>query len=112
MNFRFRAFSIQVLDGQLAKPRLPRVKTRHHSALVEANRPIPREGDVALLEWPVEENNYALRLSFLDRQTEIFRNAEALFNQAQDDGTTIGEGACWLPDQLHHNGKICLNGTA
>src|SRR5690349_4099512 len=32
MNFRFRAFSIQVLDVQLGEPRLPNVKTRRHSA--------------------------------------------------------------------------------
>jgi len=32
MNFRFRAFSIQVLDVQLGKPRLPNVKTRRHYA--------------------------------------------------------------------------------
>jgi hypothetical protein len=65
--------------------------------ITDANKPLPREGDVALLEWPTAESGYAIRLSFLDREAELFRRAIALFNQAQDTGTTIGEGGCWLP---------------
>ena len=68
--------------------------------LTEAKRPLPREGDVALLEWPTAENDYAMRLSFLDREAELFRRAMELFNHAQDTGTTIGEGACWLPREF------------
>jgi hypothetical protein len=65
--------------------------------ITDANRPVPREGDVALLEWPTAESDYGMRLSFLDRETELFQRAMQLFNHAQDTGTTVGEGACWLP---------------
>ena len=34
----------------------------------EANKPVPREGDLALLEWPTSDRGYAIRLSFLDRK--------------------------------------------
>ncbi len=59
----------------------------------EANKPVPREGDLALLEWPTSDRGYAMRLSFLDRKSELFRRALALFNAAVDNGTTVGEGA-------------------
>lgn len=65
--------------------------------ITDANKRLPREGDVALLEWPTPESRYAIRLSFLEPETELFRHALALFNEAQDAGTTVGEGACWLP---------------
>jgi hypothetical protein len=65
--------------------------------IAEANKRLPREGDMALLEWPNAENGYTIRLSFLEPETELFRRALALFNEAQDAGTTVGEGACWLP---------------
>jgi hypothetical protein len=65
--------------------------------ITAANKPLPREGDVAFLEWPALENRYTMRLSFLERETELFRRASALFTQAQDAGTTVGKGACWLP---------------
>ena len=73
-----------------------RVKTLA-ARVTTAGRPLPREGNVALLEWPTIEGGYAVRLSFLDRDTEFFRRAMALFNEAQNTGTTVGEGACWLP---------------
>ena len=67
------------------------------TTIADANKRLPREGDVALLEWPNAESGYMIRLSFLEPETELFRRALALFNEAQDAGTTVGEGACWFP---------------
>jgi hypothetical protein len=68
--------------------------------ITAANRPLPRHGDVVLLEWPTVESGYTMRLSFLDREMELFRRAVGLFNDARDTGTTIGKGACWLPQNF------------
>lgn len=76
---------------------VPAVVKTLASEIRVANRPLPREGDVALLEWPTSDVGYALRLSFLDRESELFRKALGLFDAAVDNGTTVGEGACWLP---------------
>lgn len=65
--------------------------------ITDSNKPLPHEGDVAFLEWPTAQSQYAIRLSFLERETELFRRALGLFHEAQDAGTTVGEGACWLP---------------
>ena len=60
--------------------------------ITAANRPLARHGDVVLLEWPTVESGYTTRLSFLDREMELFRRAIGLFNDARDTGTTIGKG--------------------
>lgn len=62
-----------------------------------AHREVPREGDVALLEWPTTNAACEFRLSFLSRSCELFRQADALFRRAQEQNETVGAGACWMP---------------
>ena len=61
---------------------------------------VPREGDVALLEWPTTNDNREFRLSFMDRNSALFSQAEGLFHQAQTSNATVGDGASWLPSGL------------
>ena len=65
-----------------------------------ARLPVPREGDAAILEWPSVESAYEFRLSFLQRGTQLFQEAQTLLNTAFESGTTVGAGACWLPYNL------------
>lgn len=65
-----------------------------------ARREVPREGDIALLEWPTTNDNHEFRLSFLDRTSALFNQANGLFRQAQQSASTVGEGACWLPENV------------
>jgi hypothetical protein len=59
-----------------------------------AGRELPEEGDVALLEWPTTNDEGEFRLSFLDRKSALFSQAEGLFRQAQNSNATVGESAC------------------
>ena len=61
---------------------------------------VPGEGDMAVLEWPTSNEKHEFRLSFLERTGTLFRRAEQIFLEAQDSGSTVGDGACWLPDDL------------
>lgn len=69
-------------------------------------RALPQAGDVALLEWPTQNDRQEFRLSFLDAKGALFKQAEGLFRQAQQSSATVGDGACWLPTDLspawHH----------
>jgi len=65
-----------------------------------AKKDVPREGDVALLEWPTTNEKREFRLSFMDRNSTLFSQAEGLFRQAQTSNATVGEGASWLPSGL------------
>jgi len=65
-----------------------------------ANKQLPRYGDVALLEWPTSNSAYEMRLSFLEPESELFHQAEELFNRARETALTVGVGACWLLDDL------------
>jgi len=62
-----------------------------------AHREVPRDGDVALLEWPTTNPACEFRLSFLNRDSDLFTQADALFRRAQNENETVGAGACWLP---------------
>ncbi len=65
-----------------------------------SGKELPKDGDVALLEWPLSNDKREFRLSFLERTSPLFGQAEGLFRQAQESGSTVGEGACWLPYDL------------
>ena len=65
-----------------------------------ARLPAPREGDAAILEWPSVESAYEFRLSFLQRGTQLFQEAQTFLNTAFESGTTGWRGACWLPYNL------------
>ena len=65
-----------------------------------AGKKLPHDGDVAFLEWPTSNDKHEFRLSFLERKSTIFQQAERLFLEAQNSGSTVGDGACWLPDDL------------
>jgi hypothetical protein len=65
-----------------------------------AEKDVPRDGDVALLEWPTTNEKREFRLSFMDRNSALFSQAEGLFRQAQTSNATVGEGASWLPSGL------------
>lgn len=65
----------------------------------QANRaglPVPANGDLALLEWPTLTLPQ-FRLSFLDRDTPLYEQVRALFDNAAAAGQLVGDGACWLP---------------
>jgi hypothetical protein len=64
----------------------------------DAGKVLPKEGDVALLEWPTLNDKREFRLTFLDRNSALFSQAYGLFQQAQNSDATVGDGACWLPD--------------
>ena len=49
-----------------------------------AGRTLPKEGDVALLEWPTLNDKGEFRLSFLDRKSALFSQAEGLFRQVSE----------------------------
>jgi len=66
----------------------------------DAGKVLPKEGDVALLEWPTLNDKREFRLTFLDRNSALFSQAYGLFQQAQNSDATVGDGACWLPDTL------------
>lgn len=68
--------------------------------ITAAGKELPREGDVALLEWPTTNNAQEFRVSFLDRAGPLFAQADGLYRQAQDSYSTVGLGACWLPENL------------
>lgn len=68
-----------------------------------AGRELPKEGDFALLEWPMSNEKIEFRLSFLDPESALFNQAEGLFVQAAKSAATVGDGACWLPDDLSPN---------
>lgn len=65
-----------------------------------AGKEVPREGDVALLEWPTTNDNREFRLTFLERASALFTQADGIFQQAQQSASTVGDGACWLPENL------------
>lgn len=64
--------------------------------LRQAGLPVPSEGDVALLEWPVSARP-EFRLTFLERGSPLFRLAQSLFEDAATADQLVGQGACWLP---------------
>lgn len=61
---------------------------------------VPAVGDVALLEWPTTNSFQEFRLSLMERETDLYRSASALFAAAQRSGLTVGNGACWLPERF------------
>ena len=61
---------------------------------------VPAEGDVALLEWPTANSASEFRISFLDRRSGLFGQAQNIFRDAQNAGETVGTGACWLSPDL------------
>jgi hypothetical protein len=65
-----------------------------------AGRKLPGDGDVALLEWPTSNDKREFRLSFLEQGSPLFRQAARLFIDAQKSNSTVGEGACWLPNDF------------
>lgn len=70
------------------------------NAVRSAGKPMPRIGDVALLEWPTTNDDAEFRLSFLDNRIELFREAEELLQGAILSGQSIGGDACWLPKSV------------
>lgn len=65
-----------------------------------AGKGLPKEGHVALLEWPTTNDKQEFRLSLLDPKSTLFAQADGAFRQAQKSDATVGEGACWLPMSL------------
>ncbi|SEP42514.1 hypothetical protein [Nitrosovibrio sp. Nv6] len=59
--------------------------------------PVP--GDLALLEWPVLANPIFL-LTFMEKPSALYANAEALMLAATSAGQLVGKSACWLPPGL------------
>jgi len=84
-------------DVRMLMPAVLRTLAERISA---AGRELPREGDVALLEWPTANEASEFRVSFLDRAGALFAQANGLFGQAQNSASTVGEGACWLPENI------------
>lgn len=64
------------------------------------NRPLPRDGDVALLEWPTTNEAAEFRLTFLENGSELCRQANLFLTHARHSLGMVGEGACWLPSGL------------
>jgi hypothetical protein len=79
---------VRMLVPGIVKTLAQRVRT--------ARKQLPRDGDVALLEWPTANDRGEFRLSFLERGSPWFRQAERLFQQSQDSNSTVGDGACWM----------------
>lgn len=57
--------------------------------------PVPKEGDVVLLEWPAS-GEHIFGLTFLARGSAPANTALALHQHADKHGLIVG-GACWLP---------------
>lgn len=75
---------------------IPAAVRRLADAIRAAGLPVPRDGDVALVEWP-EPTSPEFRMSFLQRGTPLYEIAESAFQTASRTGQLVGEGACWLP---------------
>lgn len=84
-------------DVRMLVPAAVRTLTQR---LRDAGSPVPRDGDVTLLEWPTTNTACEFRLSFLNRDSALFQRANALFQRAQDGNETVGEGTCWLPQGI------------
>jgi hypothetical protein len=65
-----------------------------------AGEQVPQDGEVALLEWPTTNENHEFRLTFLKHNSDLFKQANGLFIQAQGSDSTVGDGACWLPNGI------------
>ena len=50
----------------------------------ETGHEVPREGDVALLEWPTSNSAAEFRLSFLDRHSQLFDQAQNIFSPSAE----------------------------
>lgn len=58
--------------------------------------PVPRDGDVALLEWPTA-NKPVFRLTVIDNSLPLFAQATSMLASASANNQLVGQGACWLP---------------
>lgn len=65
----------------------------------ERGLPNPTEGHLAFLEWPTEASP-SLHLTFLDPESNLYNQADALFQGAISASQIVGAGACWLPPQV------------
>jgi hypothetical protein len=79
---------------------VPAAVKRLAQAIKVVNAPLPEVGHVAFLEWPTMNNLAEFRITFLDPRLDLFRQAEGMLQEALATGLTVGDGACWLPNEL------------
>jgi hypothetical protein len=84
-------------DVRMVVPAATRVLAQQ---ITDSGRPLPQVGDPALLEWPSADSTYEFRISFLQRDSQLFLDAQTLLSTAAEEGTTVGASACWLPENL------------
>lgn len=65
------------------------------TAVKRAGKPVPTDGDLALLEWP-NATYPKFRLTFIDTGSTLYVQASRIFQAAPASGSLVGHGACWL----------------
>lgn len=62
-------------------------------------QPIPKEGNLFLLEWPTPGSD-SFGLTFLAEGSELARMTAEIYQKAANSGTLIGGSSTWLPPDL------------
>ncbi len=64
--------------------------------IIAASGEPPREGDLAMLEWPTSASP-CFKLTFVQRGSPLYQAVAAIYLEAENMGELVGTGACWLP---------------
>jgi len=67
--------------------------------VLQRGKPVPANGDVALLEWPTILRA-SFRLTLIERASPFFDQCTGTLAAAVAAGEVVGRGACWLPPDL------------
>lgn len=84
-------------DIRMLMPARPLRKILRH--VKDNNLKIPAKGDPMILEWPTLADP-TFKATFVDSELPLFKVLTNMLNEAQNNNTLVGHGACWLPSGL------------
>ena len=97
MSFGFTPGDVGHQDLRMVLPRPPIAEMRRR--LIATGRPLPKAGDLALLEWPIT-GDPTFRLTTLKPDSELGKKVAEIWGAATAAGETVSRGACWMPQAV------------